>query len=99
MASIAEYIRLKNHLCRYSDAALSRLTAAELQVVRTILAGHTTQREISNQLGISERTVQTHLGTIYAKTGATNMTALALMALGHKPCAIDLVGQLKKAVR
>jgi DNA-binding CsgD family transcriptional regulator len=76
-----------------------RLSPAQLKVVRTVIAGHTTPVEVGQQLGISERTVRTHLSSIYAKTGAANLTALVLMALGHKECAIDLIGQLEKAVR
>lgn len=79
----------------YIDKALGRLrgkplTRREVEVVATILAGHTTNEQIGATLVIARKTVQTHLGNIYAKTNATNHADIVLMALGRKPCAVDL---------
>ncbi|MCF0248474.1 MAG: response regulator transcription factor, partial [Synergistes sp.] len=40
-------------------------------------------REIATQLYISERTVQTHLASIYDKIGAKNKTEAMLLALKY----------------
>jgi DNA-binding CsgD family transcriptional regulator len=83
---------------------LTRLTPAELRIVRAILAGHTSAKELVAALPpvrgnpTSPRTIQTHIGRIYAKTGAFNKLDLYLMAEGKKACAIDLVGQLGEPV-
>ena len=71
--------------------------------MRVILAGHTTAEEMSAVLRqiydpgqpMSKRTIQTHLANIYAKTGAQNKAELILMAQGSKPCAIDIIKQLR----
>ncbi len=79
---------------------LNRLTPAELRIVRAILAGHTSAKELVAALPpvrgkpISPRTIQTHIGRIYQKTGAFNKLDLYLMAEGRKPRDIDIVGQL-----
>lgn len=76
------------------------LTPAELRIVRAILAGHTSAKELVAVLPrvrgkpVSPRTIQTHIGNIYAKTGAFNKLDLYLMARDEKQCNIDLVGQL-----
>jgi DNA-binding CsgD family transcriptional regulator len=77
----------------------NNLLPGELRVVCAILAGHTTRNRLAAHLIISKKTVQGHLYRIYSKTGAVNMTELVLMAVGHLPCMIDLVGQVKKAGR
>lgn len=66
------------------------LSGRETQIVKLILAGHTTRSSIAPPLSISERTVHHHLFHIYAKTGAINMTDLVLMAMGRKSCAVDM---------
>lgn len=79
----------------YIDKALGRLrgkplTRREVEVVATILAGHTTNEQIGAALTIARKTVHAHLGNIYAKTSAANHADIILMALGRKPCAVDL---------
>lgn len=79
----------------YIDKALGRLlgkplTRREVEVVGAILAGHTTNEQIGATLVIARKTVQAHLGNIYAKTGGVDKADLILMALGRKPCAVDL---------
>jgi len=41
--------------------------------------------EIAEQLGITERTVKAHLGTVYAKTSSRSRLGLALMLNKRKP--------------
>lgn len=79
-----------NNRCRNNH----RLTPTEVAVVRAIIDGHTTYVAIAELLIMSPKTVQGHLAEIYQKTHAVNMTALVLMALRLKPCAIDVVGQV-----
>ena len=71
-----------------------RLTPTELQLVRAILAGHTTSDQLAGCLIVSQRTIQGYLGSIYKKLGACNKADVILMAQGGKDCNIDLVGQL-----
>lgn len=65
------------------------LTRRELDVVRSLLAGHVTTADMGKALGIDARTVESHLTHIYAKSGAINLADLMLMALGRKPSAVD----------
>lgn len=65
------------------------LTDREKDVVRALLAGYTCRSEIARRLTISQRTADSHINAIYAKTGAVNMADLVLMALGRKPCPVD----------
>lgn len=79
----------------YIDKALGRLrgkplTRREVEIIAAILAGHTTNEQIGATLVIARKTVQTHLGNIYAKTSAQNHADLILMALGRKVGAVDL---------
>ena len=66
------------------------LTQREGDVVQAILAGCTTRQTIGVHLTVSYRTASAHLWRIYSKTGAGNMADLALMAVGRKPCPVDL---------
>lgn len=58
-----------------------RLTQRELDVLRTILAGHITVGEVAAQLIISPSTARCHLTNIYRKTGVKSRTHLVLMCL------------------
>jgi DNA-binding CsgD family transcriptional regulator len=55
-----------------------RLSPRELQVARCAAAGTSTQ-EISRHLGISARTVETHLRHVYAKLKVRNRARLAYL--------------------
>jgi DNA-binding CsgD family transcriptional regulator len=57
------------------------LTSRELELVRLVAAG-LTNAEISAQLHISVRTVDTHLRNIRKKAGAGSREELALLASG-----------------
>jgi DNA-binding CsgD family transcriptional regulator len=60
-----------------SAAAAGHLTDTERDVCRLVAAGDSND-DIAAALGISVRTVHTHLGRIYQKVGHSNRTALAL---------------------
>ncbi len=51
--------------------AMEGLTARETEVVALVAAGRT-NKEIASTAGISVKTVETHLGNIFAKLGASN---------------------------
>ena len=51
------------------------LTAGELRVARMAAAGQT-NREVAESLYLSAKTVENHLGRVYAKLGITSRTAL-----------------------
>ena len=72
------------------------LTQSEVAVIRAIMAGHTTAKDLATEMGVSTRTIQTHLGNIYKKTGAYNKADLVLIALVRKDVAIDVAGQLNR---
>jgi two-component system CheB/CheR fusion protein len=65
-----------------ADAAhlLSRLTPRQHEIMTRVLAGHPS-KNIAADLGISQRTVETHRASIMKKTGAKSLPALARMAL------------------
>ena len=52
----------------------SIVSARELEVLRLVAAG-LTNRAISGELAISERTVERHLGNIFVKLGVSNRAA------------------------
>jgi DNA-binding CsgD family transcriptional regulator len=60
-------------------SALDRLTARESEVLHWIACGKT-DRQVGAILGISVRTVQKHLQSIYPKLGVESRTAAALRA-------------------
>lgn len=57
-----------------------QLTEREIDVIRLIAEGQTNQ-QIATELGVSERTVSTHVGRILAKLKLENRTQAALYAL------------------
>ena len=50
-----------------------QLTPRELSALR-LMADGKANKEIASELGISERTVKTHLGHLFEKLGATSRT-------------------------
>ncbi len=69
----------------------TRLTERERQVL-SVAAEGLTAREIATRLGVQERTVTTHLGTIYGKLGVgTRVAAIrvaartGLVSVGSEP--------------
>jgi DNA-binding CsgD family transcriptional regulator len=61
------------------EAPAANLTCRELDVLR-LLAWGLSNRLLARRLGISEKTVKNHLGSIYFKIGATDRTQAALYA-------------------
>jgi DNA-binding CsgD family transcriptional regulator len=63
------------------DPRLDGLTAREREVAA--LAGEgLTSGQIADRLFLSRRTVESHLGRVYRKTGVTTRTALAVLLAG-----------------
>jgi two-component system, NarL family, response regulator LiaR len=58
------------------------LTARELEVLRLVAAGKT-NREISTELGVAEKTVKTHVSNILSKLHLTDRTQAAVYAVQH----------------
>jgi DNA-binding NarL/FixJ family response regulator len=63
-------------------SATGALTVSELKVLRLVAEGRT-DKQISQTLYISPRTVQSHLAHIRAKTGISRRTQLACWATEH----------------
>lgn len=60
-----------------------RLSKREAQVLKFVLAGHTSQK-IADQLELSIHTVSNHRKSILAKTRCSNITQLMLWAVKNK---------------
>jgi DNA-binding CsgD family transcriptional regulator len=60
------------------------LTPREQDVVAAVLRGQST-RSIADQLFISEHTVQTHLRSVFAKTGVHSRRELVARAMSGGP--------------
>ncbi len=57
--------------------------------VLTLVAGGLTNKEIAYRLGISNRTVQFHLNSVFNKTGAASRTEAAMLALQRGWIVLD----------
>lgn len=60
---------------------LAELSEREMDVVRALLAGHTTNRAIAAHLVIDHRTAQTHLASIFSKLHISDRVELVLVAI------------------
>jgi DNA-binding NarL/FixJ family response regulator len=69
----------RDHGRREADPVLERLTARELEVLRQIALGATND-EIARSLFITEATVKSHVGRIFAKTGARDRVQAVVLA-------------------
>jgi len=80
--------RLVHALSERSPAAaddqtdLDHLTGREREVLTLIARGRSNKR-IALELGISEKTVKTHVGHVLAKLGVTDRTQAAVLAVRH----------------
>lgn len=63
-----------------ATAALDQLTGRERDVLALIARGRSNKR-IALELGISEKTVKTHVGHVLAKLGVTDRTQAAVLAV------------------
>jgi len=66
------------------DQGLANLSNREYQIAGLVAEG-LSNLEIAEQLGITERTVKAHLGTVYAKTSTRSRLGLALLFNKRKP--------------
>jgi DNA-binding NarL/FixJ family response regulator len=64
------------------QASLHRLSERERQIAYSVARGMK-NRDIANQLSISENTVKRHLQSIFGKTGARDRLELAVLALNE----------------
>jgi two-component system, NarL family, nitrate/nitrite response regulator NarL len=58
------------------------LTTREVQIIWAVLQGGT-NKQVSQELGLSEQTVKNHLSNIFDKLGVGNRLELALYAVNH----------------
>ena len=83
-AMLAETVRglssRKNHIARSEEYGL---TPRELDIIKRI-AGGRTNREVSQDCAMSERTVKHHLTNIFGKIGVSTRLELALFAIDHQ---------------
>jgi DNA-binding CsgD family transcriptional regulator len=73
---------LQPRIRTYSEA--SALTPQELAVANLVCKGMT-NRDVATELFISGKTVEAHLGSIYAKVGVHSRTQLTLKLLQQRP--------------
>jgi len=69
---------------RVSAERLSTLTRREQEVARAV-AGGASNKEVARQLGITERTVKAHVGSVFQKLKARDRLHLALIINGQRP--------------
>ena len=62
---------------------VASLTSRELDVLRVVAQGKS-NREIARELGVSEKTVKTHVSNILGKLGLTDRTQAALYAVRNR---------------
>lgn len=85
IACIHDVLAGKTYLAPAAAAKLAegltrvQLTPRELSTLR-LMADGKTNKEIANTLGISERTVKTHLGHLFEKLGVTSRTEAVKVA-------------------
>jgi DNA-binding CsgD family transcriptional regulator len=75
--------RLDELAGRGQAGAAAGLTAREVDVIRLVAAGHT-NREIADQLVISEKTVARHLNNMFTRLGFANRAAATAYAYEHE---------------
>lgn len=101
LASIAralEQSRDATKLLSWREAAardIAGLTSRQKQIMTMVLAGHPS-KNIAADLGISQRTVESHRASIMKKTGAKSLPALARLALvatWNEPDATPVPGE------
>jgi DNA-binding CsgD family transcriptional regulator len=63
----------------WGQASQGRLTKREIDILRRVAAG-ATNKQVAEQIFISEKTVGRHLANIYAKLGVSSRTAAVAWA-------------------
>jgi DNA-binding NarL/FixJ family response regulator len=85
IACIHDVLNGKTYLAPAAAAKLAervtkvQLTPRELATLRSMAQGHS-NKEVASELGISERTVKTHLGHLFQKLGVTSRTEAVRVA-------------------
>jgi len=69
-------------LSQPTQSTISRLTVRELQVLRLVATGRT-NRAISDELGLSEKTVARHISNIFNKIDVSSRAAATAYAFEH----------------
>jgi DNA-binding NarL/FixJ family response regulator len=85
MQALHEYDRtyhMKKRIWEFGMSNLADLTARELEILQLVIAGKT-NKAIANEMYISEKTVEFHLGNIYEKIGARTRLMAGVWALRH----------------
>ena len=59
-----------------------RLTTREVEILRLVTGG-LTNRQLAEELGVSTRTVDAHLRSIYAKLGVKSRSGATRYAIEH----------------
>ena len=67
---------------------IAALTARQRQIMELVLAGHPS-KNIAADLGISQRTIESHRASIMRKTGVKSLPALARLALAANGIGAD----------
>ena len=85
ISCIHDVLKGKTYLAPAAAAKLAervtkvQLTPRELATLRSMAQGRS-NKEVASELGISERTVKTHLGHLFAKLGVTSRTEAVRVA-------------------
>jgi|RhiMetdeSRZDD1v2_1073273.scaffolds.fasta_scaffold12699_3 two-component system, NarL family, nitrate/nitrite response regulator NarL len=74
----------RNRVLPNADPSFDVLTPREKEIVQQI-GGGSSNKEIANQLNVSEKTVKAHLTSIFRKLGVSDRLHLALYVNGHRP--------------
>jgi len=105
LAREAALLRQKDELTRMllawrTSAAdrIAALTPRQRQVMERVLAGQP-NKNIAADLGISERTVESHRAKIMRRTGSTSLPALARIAFGAASTGVDEPHPLDQLLR
>ena len=59
------------------------LTSREVEIMRRVTSG-LTNRQLAEELGISTRTIDAHLRSVYAKLGVKSRSAATRYAIEHQ---------------
>jgi len=59
------------------------LTSREVEILRLVTSGRT-NRQLAEELGVSTRTIDAHLRSIYAKLGVKSRSAATRYAVEHE---------------
>ena len=79
-ARLVDALSSKDRTSRGAAEPLDQLTGREREVL-TLIAGGRSNKRIALELGISEKTVKTHVGHVLAKLGVTDRTQAAVLAV------------------